>query len=217
MAFPTTPILDNCNRADESPLSDGGQWSNPIQVGGGHFDLVSNSIVFGSTAPSAYWNVKTFGPNSEVYVDVLAFGSQFVDVFVRMVNEGTASRSSYTFACIPSGNGTAQIFKTINGTNTTLASFAVSVLDGGSIGVRVIDSSIFAYAYNAGWMLVGQVSDSSLLSAGHIGILASSVSCTLDNFGGGTFILPPTPQIGGGQGTFIMGKVQSRLGGEFIG
>src|SRR5438309_11332522 len=41
-AFPSTPILDNFNRADEDPLSGGGNWANLDPTSGDHFELLSN-------------------------------------------------------------------------------------------------------------------------------------------------------------------------------
>ena len=69
MAFPTTPVLDDFNRANENPL-DNGTWTIPS--GAQIMRIISNAAVPTAVAGAsvAYWSVGAFGPASEVYSTV---------------------------------------------------------------------------------------------------------------------------------------------------
>ena len=62
MAFPTTGILDNFNRANENPLGNG-TWSGPLFTTDNRDQLISNAVTLTSGNCSDYW-ITTFGPDS---------------------------------------------------------------------------------------------------------------------------------------------------------
>jgi hypothetical protein len=79
-------LLDNFNRANETPLSGGGNWPGKINSGHQAVNLASNSAAPSSTGnSSAYW-VTNMGPNVEASVLVTAkpANTQNCQVWVRI-------------------------------------------------------------------------------------------------------------------------------------
>lgn len=67
-AAATTPILDNFNRADESPLANG-NWTSDVRVFDTGCDLTNNQATNPGTACASWWSAETFDPPIEVYGD----------------------------------------------------------------------------------------------------------------------------------------------------
>src|SRR2546426_2494783 len=96
MAFPTTTILDNFNRANENPLSDGGKWTNPLISGEGARVLTSNAVPINGTN-SGYWSDSTLGAHQEGFLTVLTAedSPDYVGVIVSTFNENTATLAGH--------------------------------------------------------------------------------------------------------------------------
>ena len=62
--FPTTGILDNFDRANETPVS--GDWSNGI-TGAGSCNIAGNELVQGATG-SCWWSASSFDENQELFM-----------------------------------------------------------------------------------------------------------------------------------------------------
>jgi hypothetical protein len=66
MAFPTTSVLDNFNRATL-----GTNWTNDPFHGGATAFPIQGSVAVGGTGYSEeWWNVATYGPDCECYVTI---------------------------------------------------------------------------------------------------------------------------------------------------
>ena len=64
-----TPIVDDFNRANENPLSGGGNWTTITSIGGAQ--LVSNAVAAsGSTTAGSLWHT-VFTGDVETYATVL--------------------------------------------------------------------------------------------------------------------------------------------------
>lgn len=193
-SFPSTPVLDNFNRADEGPPPSASwgsfhsSWSfaDELSVSGNQaYALISTG--------ANYWNVENFGPDCEVYCtvsDVPAFAAQTI-IYLRVVGESTdlTTTGSYYALLINSGASTVhQILRFSGGSSTILASGTntITLATGDKIGLSRIDNTLTAYHKPAAgaWSSFDSVVDGSPLSAiaGKIALLSSTY---IDDFGGG--------------------------------
>jgi hypothetical protein len=200
--FPTTPILDDFNRSDESPISDGGKWSYPLLLGDGFFSLVSHQLI--STNGSAIWTDQTWS-NVECYFTI---PNTLVPVagFSILTNVVGLGASPYP-NCIDIGYnfygvGDSLNYWEINGFNghsgRVIADFRnQQLIAGDTVGARVLNGSITIFRKTGGvWSIVGTVAGLGSFSAGWIGIDASQSGTAFTDFGGGApVIAPPNPVI----------------------
>lgn len=206
MAFPTTPVLDNFNRANENPLSGGGNWLGPLFGSGPQLLLASNQVdtAVSEQRGSSYWSAS-FAADQEVYCDVPAI-EQVVGLSFRQVNTGGATRSGYHVEVVSlSGPGNILVSRTDNDSDTALGvSMSANLNASDGIGVSIVGSTISVYTKISGtWSLLGTRTDSTYTSGGVVGIDTSTFgpSGQIDNFGGGDFV----PVVGGS------GLVHSKL------
>lgn len=199
MSFPTTSILDDFNRANETPIA--GNWTLPFTTNSESLNLSSNSMRYAGTVnltASAYWNPTTYGPDCEVFVtDLNIVSSGFVRLILRGTNPGNAW-NGYSVA-IPY-TGSAQFLRSDNGTATQLSTFTgPSLRPGQSVGFRMTGSLMTAYLNDGSsseWRSLGSTYDPTYTTAGFIGIEISGQSTHgLDNFGGGNVSVSPPPAI----------------------
>ena len=186
MAFPTTSILDTFNRANENPLSDGGKWSSPILSGDAALKIVSNQCVAGSGQSDSYWSASKFGPDCEVFVDIVATPVE-PSIACRTSLENTGAPNAYFGNFVESG-GFYQIVLVTAGGNTTLVSTSGTLLNGDSFGMSAIGSLISLWRKTGGeWSLATSIVDTTLAGSGHIGaFMFSGNADAYANFGGGT-------------------------------
>lgn len=190
MAFPTTSVLDDFNRADEGPpLST--NWSSPGMWGyppGGPLTLISNEAK-GSVSGyynDAYWNVQTFGPDCEVYAKFSLKSNIAEYVAARITTPGDGTTDGYAAFGITSGIMVARID---NGVYTMLGSvLSATYEDGLSIGLEITDDTIVTFTKPPGgsWANAGERTDSTYSSAGYIIIGTHGQGGSIDDFGGGT-------------------------------
>lgn len=184
MTFPTTSILDDFNRADETPLSGGGNWAALDQFIA-NLDLASNRVT--SSGGYSYWTTST-DANCESYSTFISGSS--VRIFARLKDVG--GDSIFDGYCIAYVGGTLILMKA---TNSTLAqigvsSYSVTLVSGNKIGLRCLGSTIEGWLYSSGvWANVLSETDSTYPNGGYIGVGIDSGS-VLDDFGGGTWIDP---------------------------
>lgn len=189
MAFPTTPILDNFNRADSGTL--GSNWTIS-----GDVDLAISSNQAAPSSAAAfnndYYNVKTF-LNCEAYVtvnvkptngDLMGLQARFQSggetYYLEIISDaGTDTWALGYFDGISSG------FELDSGTQ--------EITNGDSFGIACIGSSIQAwYKSGAGaWTLLSSKEDTTLTADGFLGLYAEPAADTnirFDNFGGGNAV-----------------------------
>ncbi|MFY9561413.1 MAG: hypothetical protein WAQ52_14365 [Terriglobales bacterium] len=193
-SFPTTGILDNFNRADETPLGNG-NWTCPAQVGAHNLQIVGNVVVVTNNLSNndCYWSSASYGSDSESYVTITALpaSTQCAAVFARGSNLNTSNFAAYWAEyCAVSGasNDTFTLYRFVSGRSTAIASGTQEVSAGDSIGLEVIGTRVrMLYKPGSGaWTQILSVTDSNISGSGRIGMHEEDTSATLDNFGGGT-------------------------------
>jgi len=192
MTFPTTGVLDDFNRADQTENL-GSNWTVPLVNGQGSPGIISNTLYDASPNDSAYWNPITPGPDSEVYIDVSTkqTNNTSINLELRVVDPGLTTRDGYDIRMRASATTDAfQIRRIDNGTATALgADFSQEWSAGDSWGFEAIGSTLAAYYKTGGsWAQLGTRTDSTYSAAGRIGIITNDATWRGDNFGGGTVV-----------------------------
>jgi hypothetical protein len=193
-SFPTTGILDNFNRADESPLANG-TWSMPIETGHDNIVLVGNQIQRSGAGSSgdAYWSASSFGPDAEVYVTVTTKPADgFCEAVVcKIANPNSSSLNGYQGEfCSAAGTDTWTIYKIANNSFSALSVSGsdVELTAGDSIGLECkVGSQKLKRKSSGVWANVKTATDSSYDSViGNIGVHVEGTTSQADDFGGGT-------------------------------
>jgi len=208
MPNPTVGILDDFNRADENPLSNGGKWA---QVTGGPsaLKLVSNACEAAGTGGSncrMAWDAATFGGNVEIATKLLQLPSfdfanqSVVELFVKMSDKIDWSATGYVLKIEQTGGSTYdwKIYKTVGGSLTQLATATQTI--------AVNDEIFFEAKNDASGTLTGYQNGNQVLQAtdttykdqtGYLwlGIMATTTPARWDDFKGGVTV---GAAVGGG-------------------
>lgn len=198
MAFPTTPILDDFNRADGAL---GSNWSTPVESGEpGTPTIWTNVFVApGSTDSSAWWNPTTFGPDTEVFATIPTGvdKSAACYLFARTASENSAGSDNYTVVFILQTN-TIEVYRNVNNVGTgPILSISHTHIVGSQYGmcVTTVGADNFIEIFKDGVSLgsttdVGQAAN--VPGPGHIGAGlfggGNSLTRSWDDFGGGTVV-----------------------------
>jgi hypothetical protein len=200
VAFPTTSVLDNFNRANEGPPPSANWSADQYGLALAGWAVVSNTIDASANFSANYWSASTFGPDCEGFITLTTwtFSANDVDLTARLQGGvGTSAVDGFTVkATSVSGgaNDTIKIMRLDNGTNTQLgATITQELADGDSLGIECSGTSISAYYKPAAgaWTLGGTRTDAAHGSAGNLGIYAANTSTALDDFGGGDLVVTP--------------------------
>ena len=203
MPFPTTGVIDSFTRADESPLSDGGNWSQGPEEfdGASTLKLVSNQVAQTQTPDdvntkgSAYRNNANYGPDAEAYVDVATVPEFFMSLYVRIVTPGVGTTDGYfIFIDTTSGTNNWTLARKDNNTSVAIGSNGSQAVAAGSkVGLRVLGTTLSAWYQPSGgsWTQVVSTTDTTYSAAGRIAMKMRGDLGRFDNFGGGTVV--PTP------------------------
>jgi hypothetical protein len=185
---PTTPVLDNFNRADGAA---GANWALIRPTGFATMNVSANQAVDSSTTNFAwdFWNGANFGPNVEAYVTVANLGvADVIRIGGRVINAGSNSHSGYYVAVTPTGAWT--ILRMTSGSPTTLASGTRTIAAGDKVAIRIVGTVVRALHWSpgTGWVQVlsyDTAADATKYTAA--GRLALEFrAAALDDFGGGT-------------------------------
>jgi hypothetical protein len=213
MEFPTTSILDDFNRANENPLSGGGNWTIS-----GTFDapwqLLSNGVIGTSGANENQMAYSAAGDltDCEAYATVVTVptAGNVVGVICRQDPSVNTGKNYYDCLYV-AGTGILIDYYDSTGTTHTLATYAQVVNVGDSIGLSVIGTTLTAWykASGGSWVSLGSVTDTNL-SHGYIGITGFPLfgGGKLDDFGGGV----PVPNGDATTITSITSPSASELG-----
>jgi hypothetical protein len=186
MAFPTNAtVIDNFNRA-----AIGANWTTGSFFGDGALAIIS-SIKLGSAGgsfPGGYYNASAYGPDTEVYADIVESGGEEIALFLRC-----SADNSPVSAYIYKGNmGTSlsYIARIDSGSETVLgAKFTRQYANGDKIGFEAIGSTLAAYIYTAGaWAQITTRSDGTHTGANRVAVELQNVNATIDNLSGGTVV-----------------------------
>jgi len=179
MSFPTTAILDACNRT-ETPLSNGGTWSSWLSS---QLRDIGTSATAASTSGSfatAYWNVQQF-TDCEVYATVVGAAST-IYLFAR----ANSAATNYYEVWWAAGTSNAEIHSDAG--YLANATPGVTISPGDVVGFSVVGHVITSY-YNG--TQTGQVVDSTY-SSGYLAMAVTTGATNGDgfnNFGGGAPVL----------------------------
>jgi hypothetical protein len=199
MAFPTTSVLDDFNRANGAL---GSNWTNdPFGTTQPAPAITSNAVTFGTFGCAAWWNPGTFGADSEVFCTVAtkpANGTGFLQLLARIQTPGSTAGDAYKAELSPAtGTDTVDVYRVINGVDTAVGSVSQEFNAGDKVGMEVtgtgatVTIKIFRHD-GVSWAQVGaSISDTNaarIVTAGNIGLgcFQSTATAVADDFGGGT-------------------------------
>ena len=203
---PVNGVLDNFNRANETPLSFGGKW---FHQGASGINLSSNVILATSTTKGVYWNPTQFPQDQEAYVTIptLPGSGEWVNVLLNLIqpSPGTSVFTCYECGYIHGSPGTMYIATDVNGIGTWLTSASVTLAAGDKIYAKNENGIISLYYFSGGeWRLGCSVADTTYQRTGNIGIRINGTVARVDDFGGGSigYLLTET-------GTVTLGLIPS--------
>ncbi len=182
------PLVDNYNRANESPVS--APWVNSIYAADAVLDLVSNGLKRPSSGwGSAYKGDISFGPDfrHDATIQVAATGDGF-ELTGPISNGDTASPNGY-FIHISGASGTWQLWKMTSGTQASIGATATGpsggVVAGSEIRLEKVGTTIKAFyravAGTGAWTEIFSRTDSSHSITGPIGYLIQSSVWSVDS------------------------------------
>ncbi|HVF79292.1 MAG TPA: hypothetical protein VNA28_13425 [Solirubrobacteraceae bacterium] len=190
---PTTGILDDFNRADQTGL--GASWSANAFTNYPSFNIASNAASNAAAAfRSNYWS-SAFDADQEFYCTLGAAANAFY-LLARLVNPGAAP-TAYQVLFEATG-GVAHIQKMVAGTTTQLgANVSLTAAAGDGILLRVEGSTISLHHKPSGgsWSEVATRTDTAITAGGFAGFLLNNntTTFTLDDAGGGSLPQPVRP------------------------
>lgn len=187
LSFPSTPILDDFNRANEGPPPSA-SWTGPATGFGNNLQVVSNAVAAVGAAGSGYWNPSTLGPDSEVYATYAALGT--FTVLGRVSSPG-ATFNGYGFQA---PGASVRMFRFDSGVGTQLGeSIGQARSVGDILGLELVGSTLAGYVRTSGvWSAPITQTDSTYTSAGYLALSLGGTTGSYDDFGGGTIVVPLT-------------------------
>lgn len=203
---PTTAILDAFTRADENPLSGGGNWAKLDTSFPGNLRLVSNALLNAAAVGMSYWTPSTLG-DFEAYATFVTLGTAAKwGVGGRLFPVGTSGQWCGYFLTLRTDTLQLQIVRGVNGQvpNSTTTQLASKMLPAFSAGDKIFlrgSGNFFEgwVSISGSWRRELVVTDNASLTMGAIGIFdgSASVGASLDDFGGGAYAGPPLqPAVG---------------------
>lgn len=208
MAFPTTGILDDFNRANETPITT--NWTTPAMTGDGAINLASNQLSGGAGFFNAYYDVATYGPDLEVFAttaDIPGVGES-MSVFCFMADAGTTP-DGYCVRLFGGASHTGEIRILNNGSTSLLLSLGTltTFIAGDKLGMARIGGIVEAWAYQSGaWSKLGGVLDTTYVGTATLALEMNGSRPRWDDFGGGRVVGaasaddPPIGFLGRGAG-----------------
>lgn len=200
MAFPTTSVLDDFNRADTGPPPSASWDSAALDFTTSALSVVSNTLKCASVAGGA-WGA-TVGPDCEAYTTLSTPQAdlQRLRLYLRAQQIGGSTLDGYMVEeqrSDGSSGGIFKIFRIDNDVNTTLGA---SVTDNGGVlaagniqGADVVVDTISGYINRGSWSTVLSRTDTTYSSSGQIGLGTTDSAARFDDFGGGTIASAAAP------------------------
>lgn len=200
----TTPTLDDFNRADENPLSGGGNWAGP--VGGGTWiwadGLVPHQVRLQaiharnqsvSNNAGSYWVAQFPAGDVEVWgvVEGNVGSSEDIGIFLHLTDPATTSIDGYLASFVDRGALTdgADLWRFDNGsTGTMLASNYDDHMPGSGdiILFRRVGNDLEIWLGEGGvWTNKITDTDSTYTGAGHAALYIGTDDASFVGFGGG--------------------------------
>jgi len=222
-----TSVIDNFNRTDENPLSNGGKWTQgSVVVGttGNALKLVSSAAHRQQSAgtfdrSASYRNDATYANNVEVWVTVSVLGGE-----TNLGLGDPSTKNGYFMGSLDTdfytGNGLT-LTRSDTGTGTTLG---LSGADGGAqagdkICLQIIGTEIAVWQYRSStWTEKFRVYDNTYRASLRASMdIAGNTNAgdTADDFGGGMVSAPTNSAVPALSGTVTVGNVLTCDGGTW--
>lgn len=192
----TTPVLDDCNRADENPLSNNGGWTNmadsTLFTNNVSLRLVSKAVINASVTNNggASWNRASFS-DCEVWANWnQTFGNPGGYIGLRLANIGTGTTDGYRLSV---GGSQLLIQRIDNSVATTLRTFQIPGGAGGfsgrvmfrSVGTKLSAHRFIGTDVPENWTEVIAAEDATYTS-GSLGVMINSSYNGVLAVGGGS-------------------------------
>jgi hypothetical protein len=117
MAFPTTSVLDQFNRANGDP---GANWTGPSFGDANKLSIFSNQIESAAAAFGAEcWTASTFGPGIEVFADLASGISGGGSIRLIIIDSATSSTANGYYLVADSANN-FNLSKSVSGSGSTI-------------------------------------------------------------------------------------------------
>jgi hypothetical protein len=181
-----TPILDDFNRANESPLSGGGNWS-ALSSGGAR--LLNNAVASSGTGTTTSGWKDSYTGDVEARATVL-ISTDNAGLMADASLNGTGQLSGYLWQWQGANSpATFALYREDANVFTTLATFAGFSLDpGDQLALRVIGDSVQGWVYHLGsWQQVASATDTTYRT-GKIGVRPRGTTPIIDDVGGGNVV-----------------------------
>ena len=195
MAFPTTGILDNFAGANEDPITT--NWTSPMHSGHDALQRLSNSLQGhgAGSFSSGYYDVATYGPDSEVYITITTLpnvNSQ-IRLLLRLQNIGVDNWDGYQlrYSHEAAADDEVGIYRMDDTADTLLGATVVQTFSAGdAIGFEMIGDTLKGYRKPAAgaWTELLSRTDSTYDPSGNLGVMIAegATAIVLNDFGGGT-------------------------------
>ena len=183
---PSSPTVDNFNRADENPVSQAGAWSSTGTTGSTRLKVVSNQLASSSSSTSRSHRVGTMS-DLEAYVTIAVKPGSGNPVGITFCNRdfGASTWDGYRLVWTDvsgASNDTLAIQKVTNGTATSLQSTTLEYAAGTKLGVRRLGATIEAWVdTGSGWQKALTASDATYPD-GTLGLEVKGTTGRLDDF-----------------------------------
>jgi hypothetical protein len=186
-AFPATPVLDTCTRADENPATG---WTAAIYSGNVAPRIVGNRLVAAAAGTtSGYLSRASFANDAEFYFTMNDLGGGDINLTWAINEPGTAGVDNYVFSI----NQATNIIRLFSFTNGALgpqigADINQVLTNGDSIGVRRLGSRIeLWYKVGSGlWKRIFTATSTVWNAGGRAGIFFGNTTQKISNVGGGS-------------------------------
>jgi len=185
--FPTTPVLDDFDRADGSI---GGQWLPELPG----LMVSSNSLLVNTSYSSAVWGGGTFGPNQEAFVTFTGVQTQAPESDLMLKVQGTIWSSGYIEVRYDATRHEIQpsTYTPGNGWQARGTPISAQLLAGDRLGARAEANGTLSVFVNG--LQVGSTSIADwpyAASGGRLGVIvANAQNNRFDDFGGGDVVYP---------------------------
>lgn len=190
--FPSTPILDDFNRANEGPPPSASWAQIPGEIRG--LAVITLQCAPDTPPPfnsgTAYW-LAVSGPDVEWYYTIASLADTNEDELI--VDADPAFPDDTGFALGVRRNDTeGDILRIVDQVAaSTLVSIPITFVEGDSFGIRVRGMTVEGYQKHVAgtWILVASGTAITTPVAGNV-LLYSIINGAIDDFGGGNYVAP---------------------------
>lgn len=197
-SYPTTILLDDFNRANESPLSAAGMWTASVD-GTAAPNLDTNAVV--GPTNGTFYTMRTdasYNADQEAYMSIPILPpatGRLCSLFLRLqaANIGTSTFTGYQFQCQESsGSFACRIYYQSAGSATQIVITTISLAAGDKIGAQAQGSKLRFLKYSSGsWRVFLQATHASISTGGFVGFCVQGNVVKIDDFSGGNLVVPP--------------------------